>query len=385
MRRAAGIAAIALLVGAAFATGLLLTRPGTPETTRTEAARARLIDEVRTELLTRYYKPVPPAALRKQTVDELLAALHDPYTEYLNAAEYDQLTKSTSTSYSGVGLTVAPSGRGLLVRAALDGPAREAGIAPGDVIVAIDGRAVRRLPFARSLALIQGRTGTEVRLKVLRSDGRAEHVTIVRQEVTLPTIRTRIAGQGDARIGFLRLRSFPANAEERIARETERLLDRGADALVIDLRDNPGGLLAQAVRVVSLFQADGIVCTTVGAHQPRRVFEVNGSAPFAEVPLAVLVDRGSASAAEIVAGALRDNDRATVVGRRTYGKALVQTIRELSNGEALKLTTAVFATPAGDTLEDGIVPDVRAVDLERTRRDEVLRAAERVLVEQLAA
>jgi carboxyl-terminal processing protease len=190
---------------------------------------------------------------------------------------------------------------------------------------------------------------------------------------------------GGTDVGHVALSTFSSGAHAEVAAAFRQLRDDGADALVLDLRDNPGGLLAQAVRVVSLFQADGIVCTTVGAHQPRRVFEVNGSAPFAEVPLAVLVDRGSASAAEIVAGALRDNDRATVVGRRTYGKALVQTIRELSNGEALKLTTAVFATPAGDTLEDGIVPDVRAVDLERTRRDEVLRAAERVLVEQLAA
>ena len=384
MRRAGGIAAVLLLLGAAFATGVLLTRPEAPATPRTPA-KPRLIDEVRRELTTRYYRAVPRRALREETVDGLLTALDDPYTEYLNAAEYDQLKNKTGRSYSGVGLSVEPSKRGLLVRAAFRGPAREAGIARGDVIVAVDGRPVGGLAFDRALTLFTGETGTKVRLTVRREHGPERKVTVVRERISIPTIRSRMLARGRAKVGYLRLLSFPANASERVEAETDRLVDDGARALVLDLRNNPGGLLSQAVRVVSLFQEDGIVCTTQGRHQERRVLDVSGDAAFPDLPLVVLVNRGSASAAEIVAGALRDNGRGTLVGERTYGKALVQTIRELSNGEALKLTTAVFVTPSGVSLERGARPDVHAVDHPTTREDEAVTTARRVLLEQLAS
>ena len=385
MKRAGAIAAVAFLLGAAFATGLYITRGDRSHDTRLRAAAPRLVDQVRRELATRYYRSVPARALRQATVDDILVALDDPYTEYLNAAEYEQLKSRTAKSYSGVGLTVERSRRGLVVRSAYPGPAREAGIARGDVIVAIDGHPVNELSFERSLTLITGRPGTKVRLTVRRTGGHAGQVTVVREEISLPTIRTRILATRGAKIGYLRLVSFPANASESLARETDRLRDRGARALVLDLRDNPGGLLAEAIEVVSLFQERGIVCTTDGLHQPRRVFDVSGEAPYAGLPLVVLVNRGSASAAEIVAGALRDNARAIVVGERTYGKALIQTVRELSNGEAIKLTTAVFVTPAGSRLEDGLRPGMHAVDHPATPADEALLAAKRVLLEQLAA
>ena len=383
MKRAGAIAAVVVLIGAAFATGLLLTRPDARGLTPAEPTKPRLVDEVRRELTTRYYRAIPREALREETVEGVLAALDDPYTEYLNAAEYAQLKNRTSRSYSGVGLSVAPSKQGLLVRAAYGGPAREAGIARGDVIVAVDGRPVDDLAFDRALTLFTGEAGTTVRLTVRQEGGPVRRVTVVREDIRRPTIRSRVLAAGSLKVGYLRLLSFPANASERIAAQTGRLLDAGARALVLDLRDNPGGLLSQAVRVVSLFQESGIVCTTEGRRQPPRVLDVSGDAAYPELPLVVLVNRGSASAAEIVAGALRDNSRGTVVGERTYGKAVVQTIRELSNGEALKLTTAVFVTPAGSTLERGVRPDVHAVDHPTTREDEALTTA-RALLEQLA-
>ena len=385
MRRAGGIAAVLLLLGAAFATGLLLTRPDARPATRATAAKPRLIDEVRRELVTRYYRAVPRRALRAETVDGILTALDDPYTEYLNAAEYGQLKKRTARTYSGVGLSVEPSERGLVVRAAFRGPAREAGIARGDVIVAVDGRPVGNLAFDRALTLFTGEMGTKVRLTVRRERGAEREVTVVRERISTPTIRSHMLGGRGVKVGYVRLLSFPANASDRVAAETDRLVDDGARALVLDLRNNPGGLLSQAVRVASLFQEEGIVCTTQSRHQEPRVLEVSGDAPYADLPLVVLVNRGSASAAEIVAGSLSDNGRAMLVGERTYGKALVQTIRELSNGEALKLTTAVFVTPAGSTLSRGLRPELHAVDHPTTRPDEAVAAARRALLEQLAA
>ena len=384
MRRAGGIAAVFLLLGAAFAIGLLLARPDAPGTTKAAPTKPRLVDEVRGELSERYYRRVPPRVLRQGTVDELLTALDDPYTEYLNAAEYRQLKRRTGPSYSGVGLSVEPSEQGLLVQAAYGGPAREAGIARGDVIVAVDGRPVDDLPFDHALTLFTGEAGTTVRLTVRQEGGPVRRVTVVREEITTPTIRARMFARGRAKVGYLRVLSFPANASDRIDAETRRLVDDGARGLVLDLRNNPGGLLSQAVRVVSLFQERGIVCTTEGRSARERILDVSGDAPYPELPLVVLVNRGSASAAEIVAGAFRDNGRGTVVGERTYGKALIQTIRELSNGEALKLTSAVFVTPAGASLERGLRPDVHAVDHPTTREDEAVTTARELLL-QLAS
>ncbi len=385
MRRAGGILAIFLLLAAAFAAGLVLAGPATERVD--DAARARTprpIDEVRSELAARYYRHVPRAALRKGTVTEMLEALGDPYTEYLDAAEYDALKSRTAPSYSGIGLTVAPSERGLVVRAALDGPAREAGIARGDVIVAIDGHSVTKLPFERSLMLIKGVAGTKVELTLRRPSAGDMNVTVVRAQIAVPVVRRHVVVAGGRKVGYVHVLSFPVGTADGIARAVRSLVKEGAAGVVLDLRENPGGLVSEAVRTVSLFQHDGVVCTTSGLHQRRRVYEVSGDALYPRLPLAVLVNRASASAAEIVAGALRDNRRATLVGQRTYGKALVQTVRELSNGEALKLTTAVFVTPAGTSLSrGGLRPAITALDDARTPRDEALARAERALLAQI--
>jgi carboxyl-terminal processing protease len=388
MRRAAGIAGVLFLLAGAFALGLLLTLARADERrSLAPAPRDRppeLIDEVRYELVTSFYRSVPAAALNKPTINGVVAALNDPYTDYLTPAEYAALRARTADSYSGVGLTVGPARGGLLVKATLQGPARRAGIRPGDLIVSIDGRRVRALPFDRSLDLITGKEGTVVRLMVRRPRTGTLSFTVKRQEIEQPVVRARTIDTGRIELAYVGVLSFRANATEELEDRASTLLEAGADGLVLDLRDNPGGLLAQAVRSVSLFVDEGVVCVTEGKHYGRRVYHVTGGASLAKVPLAVLVDRDSASAAEIVAAALADHGRAVVLGERTYGKALVQSVRELSNGAALKLTTAAFVTPAGRNLtERGLTPDVRAADNPRTRVDEALAAAERLLVRQI--
>jgi carboxyl-terminal processing protease len=186
------------------------------------------------------------------------------------------------------------------------------------------------------------------------------------------------------RLGYVRLVSFPANAADRLADATASLARHGARALIVDVRGNPGGLLDQAVRSVSLYLDNGVVCTVEGAHQARRTYAVSGTATYPRLPLVVLVDHGSASAAEILAAALGDHRRAVVVGERTYGKTSVQSVFRLENGGALRLTTGTYRTPAGDDIvEAGVAPDVAAVDDPLTRPDEAVLAGERVLLHRL--
>jgi carboxyl-terminal processing protease len=390
-RRAAGIALVLVLLAGAFALGLFLTRSTGSETsaavpTRSSDTRPSAIDEVREALSSSYYKAVDSEILGEPTIAGLLEKLGDPNTDYLTAAEYDALKKRTARSYSGVGLTVEPSRAGLVVTSALSGPAREAGIRRGDIIVRIEGRPAGKLTFEQALNLIKGEKGTVVHLTFRRPNRGRLNVTVVRQEIAVPSLHAQTVRFQGAKLGHIRLLSFPDATAERLREAAESLVERGAEGIVLDLRDNPGGLLPQAVRAVSVFLEDGVVCTIAGLHQEETVYEVTGSASHPNLPLVVTVDDGSASAAEIVAAALQDHARAIVVGRRTYGKASVQSIRPLSNGTALKLTTAMYRTPAGRDLTDkGVRPRLRAVDDPLTRVDEVLRAAQAALLEQIAA
>jgi carboxyl-terminal processing protease len=388
MRRAGGFALILLLLGAAFGLGLLLTRSGGLAGSRTHEAAGPApvspVAEVRQELSENYYRALGRDVLANRTIPELLEALGDPNTQYLSAAEYTSLKNRTARSYSGVGLTVEPSRAGLVVTSAIRGPARHAGVRPGDIIVRIEGRPAGRLTFDQSLNLIKGEKGTVVHLTVRRKSGRLSF-TVVRSDVAVPSLSARLVSYDGAKLGYLRLLSFPDSSAQRVHDATKELVDRGAKGVILDLRDNPGGLLTEAVRTTSVFLDKGVVCTVSGLHQDETVYEVSGGADFPALPVIVLVNGGSASAAEIVAAALADNKRAEVVGKRTYGKASVQSIRPLSAGRALKLTTATYLTPSGaDLAGHGIRPEVRATADPLTRRDETLRAAKRVLARQLA-
>jgi len=389
VRRAAGsFAAVAIVVGAFFL-GFWLTRTEQGSGQSAPPVRAerpvRLIDQVRAELTSSYYRWIDPAVLAQPTVDGILAGLDDPHTDLLTEAELESLQERTHGTYSGIGLTVGPARRGLLVTSAHAGPAREAGIRKGDVIVRIDGKPAGHLPFERSLALIKGETGTLVRLAVRRPKKRKPlEFAVVRREIAVPPISSRLITVGKRRVAYIRVFSFPAGAAERLERTTTRLVEQGISGAILDLRDNPGGLLSQAVDAASIYIDDGIVCRTDGLHEEEHEYRVTGFATHPKLPLVVLVNGGSASAAEIVAGALVDHDRATLVGERTFGKASVQTLTPLRDGGALKLTTAKYVTPAGADITDlGLEPSVVAADDPLTQRDEALRIARRALLKAL--
>jgi carboxyl-terminal processing protease len=362
VRRVAPTLTVAVLLAGAFALGYELSAH-----TRAHAAAPAptpsVVAEVRAELAARYYRAVPPAVLDAASVSSMLALLKDPYTEYLTAPAYQLLRQETSARYSGIGATLMPAPDGLLVVATQPGPARNAGIAVGDVITRVDSTPTQGLGVTGALAHILGPRGTVVELRVLRS-GRTFEFAVRRAEISAPNVSGRLLSFAGRRYGYVRLASFRAGATPVLANEIKRLAAAGAKGLVLDLRENPGGLFEQAIGVSSLFlRSKDVIVSLEGAHRPREVYTSTNTPPLTRLPLVVLVDRYTASSAEIVAAALHDDHRALLVGTPTYGKAVVQTIDPLADGGALALTIARYFTPAGvDISRLGVVPDIRAQD-----------------------
>jgi carboxyl-terminal processing protease len=374
MRRALLTLTLAAATAAAFFTGFALTG-GSSQGSPSQAAAATQLAHVRAGLERRYYRPVPDRVLRLKSVESMLAALGDPYTEYLEPFAYSELRRRTAATYSGIGLTVLPQPSGFVVSAVTPGPSRRAGIRPGDRIVSIDGVPTSRVPFEDALALIRGRAGTTVRLGIVRG-GREHSVGVRRELIRASAVSSRLLASGGRRVAYVAVRTLSQGTAQLLGETLGRLERVGASGLVLDLRGNPGGLLDQAVAVSSLFLGEGVVVSIEGAHEPQRVFAAEPSGRASTLPLVVLVDRETASAAEVVAGALKDNGRATVVGENTFGKALVQSIEPLPNGAALMLTTARYLTPTGtDISSGGLEPHVRAVDEPGTAEDEAVTRA----------
>lgn len=349
MRRTA-VLAVALAALAAFGIGLAL-RPVAHGPVRSSEAR-----QVSAHLAARYFRLLPRAVLAQPTVPALIGALHDRYTTYLTPAEYRAARRAYAGGYGGIGVLVLPGPRGLLVRRTVGGPARVAGIKPGDTILTVDGASTATLSFHEAIGRILGRVGSSVSLRV-RRDGHTLEFRLVRRHFRLRPVHARLAGS----VGVIRISAFSRGAARQTTAAVKQLTRRGARALVLDLRGDPGGLLSEAVGVASLFLRGGSsVVSLAGAHRPLRIIYARPGGPTT-IPLAVLVDGASASASEVVAGALKDHGRATIVGQPTFGKSLIQEIDRLPSGAALKLTVARYLTPAGvDISRGGVQPDVRS-------------------------
>ena len=349
MRRTA-VLAVALAALVAFGTGLAL-RPGP----RAPAASSQLT-QVRDELAARYYRALPATVLAKPNVPSLIASLHDRYTTYLSPAEYRAARRAYVGGYGGIGVLVLPGPGGLLVRRTVQGPARIAGIKPGDTILTVDHASTAGLSFHEAIGRILGRPGSRVSLRVWRH-GRTLEFALVRRHFKLQPVHARLRGN----IGVIRITAFSRGTARLTTAAVKQLTKHGATSLVIDLRGDPGGLLHEAVGVASLFLRGGAsIVSLAGAHRPLEIIYARPGGP-STIPLAVLVDGASASASEVVAGALKDHGRATIVGEPTYGKSLVQEVMRLPSGGALKLTVARYLTPAGvDISRGGVQPDVRS-------------------------
>lgn len=338
--------------------------------------------QVLATLEDRYYRDIDAERLERASVEAILASLGDRFTTYLTPEELRALRAHTDGAYFGVGLQVAERPRGIVVTRVFPGsPAAEAGIARGARLVSVDGAPVGDRDLREVVGRIRGPEGTRVRIGVAPppgGDGAVREVELERARIAVSAVRRGLERSGGTPVGVVRLAGFTRGAGDDVRRALERLQEEEVRALVLDLRGDPGGLVGEAVAVSAAFLPEGTpVVTTEGRQSPRRTLATRGPPTAPDLPLAVLVDGQSASASEIVAGALRDADRATLVGTRTYGKALVQSTEPLRDGGALTLTTARYLTPDGeDVSEDGLTPAVRARDDPATRAvDEGLRRA----------
>jgi carboxyl-terminal processing protease len=264
-------------------------------------------------------------------------------------------------------------------------PAEQAGIRKDDVITHVNGQSIAGESTDVSTAKIKGKPGTSVRLTVLKGGDKNKRKTVEveRANIEIPIVEGKIATRDGLKLASIRLLSFTDGVHGRLREKIDELLDKGADGIVLDLRGNGGGLLREAVLVSSVFIEDGTIVSTKGRRRPEHVYKAEGDAIDEDIPVVVLVDRGSASASEIVTGAMRDSHRATITGERTFGKGVFQELEPLSNGGALDLTVGSYYLPSGENIsETGIKPEVKARDKPRTRRDEALPIALDTLVEK---
>jgi carboxyl-terminal processing protease len=354
-----------------------------------ESRQARVLDRALDIIEQDYYREVDRDALLDRSLEAAVESLDDRFSAYFDPETFEHFREATSGGFEGVGMTVEAAARGLRVVNIFDGsPAEQAGLESGDIIVRADGRQLAGKTAAEATALIKGPKGTHVELRV-RSDGRERDVRVRRDRVDVPVVESRMRRADGEQIGHVTLVGFTSGAHGEVRRAVRTLLDDGAEGIVLDLRGNGGGLLNEAVLISSIFIPEGPIVSTKGRSRAERVFEATGDSIDTDVPVVVLVDRDSASASEIVAGAIKDRDRGTVVGMPTFGKGVFQEVQRLPNGGALDITVGEYFTPSGRNLGGGgttrgtgVPPDVRARDDSDTRRDEALQAALRVAADE---
>ena len=318
-----------------------------------------------------YVEPVDDKTLMQAAIRGLLGNL-DPHSEYLDAKAMESLSEDTSGSYNGLGLEVINVDGALRVVAPIDDtPAERGGIKPGDVIVRIDGKAITPENSAEAVNLLRGKIGTSVTLGVLHEAATVPvDIKLTREVIKVASVRGRWVEPGYA---YLRIVQFQEDTGSDVRHKLAKLREKqGAlRGVIVDLRSNPGGLLTSAVEVSDEFLDSGIIVTTKGRLKESDLSFNATHGDLAEgAPMVVLVDNGTASAAEIVAGALKDNHRALIMGRRTFGKGSVQTVLPLDDTHAVKLTTARYYTPSGISIQAaGIHPDIELGDLKLVVRD----------------
>ncbi len=348
------------------------------------ALRAEIVDSIKDN----FYKQTDEADIQESSLKGIVEGLGDQFSHYLSPEEAKQFQQAVQGEFEGVGMNVEEDRRGLRVIRVFEGsPAEKGGIKQGDFITAVDGKSLAGLSSDVATALIKGEAGTKVKLEVVDPDeGTPRTIKLTRAKIEVPVVEGRIRRVDGEKYGVVALTTFSDGAHAKVRQEVDRLLEKGAEGIVLDLRGNGGGLLREAVLVSSQFVEDGLITFTEGRTRPRREFEAEGEAIDGDIPVVVLVDRGSASASEIVTGALRDSKRATVVGTRTFGKGVFQELEKLSNGGVLDITVGEYFLPSGENIgKKGVVPTVKAKDDPETDRDEALPKALRTLAEKAAA
>ncbi len=326
-------------------------------------------ETVRTDYLGRDYSSQEEAY---GAVREMLETLEDPYTRFMDPEEFRSMQIDTSGELTGVGIQISQDEetREIVVVAPIeDTPAFDAGIRPQDVILAIDGESTAEMELNEAVSKIRGVEGSEVTLTLRRGEQEIE-VPLVRARIEIHPVRYNVQAGPEGPVGYIRLNQFSANAAEEMGAAIKDLETQGVTGYILDLRSNPGGLLYSSIDIARMWLDSGVIVSTVN-RQGVVDEEAANSRALTDKPLVVLVDGGSASASEILSGALRDNDRAVLVGTRTFGKGLVQSVRSLGDGSGVAITVAKYLTPNGTDIDKtGIDPDI-AVELTDEQREQL--------------
>ena len=319
----------------------------------------RLFTEVLNRIRSAYVEPIDDKTLLENAIKGMLAGI-DPHSTYLAADDYEQLQESTTGEFGGLGVEVGIEDGFIKVISPMDGsPADRAGVQAGDLIIKLDDTPAREVTLGDTVDLMRGEPGTDIVLTILREGvSDAFEVTVTREIIQARSVRSRIIEPG---YGYIRVASFSVDTGEEVKSALTKFHEETElKGVVLDLRNNPGGVLQSAVGVVDAFITDGLIVYTEGRVENSEMrFEASTEDQSQGVPLVVLINSGSASASEIVAGALQDHQRGIIMGTESFGKGSVQTVLPLTNDRAIKLTTALYFTPKGRSIQAlGITPDI---------------------------
>ncbi|MER3446513.1 MAG: peptidase S41 [Candidatus Dadabacteria bacterium] len=332
-----------------------------------------------------YVDDVNPQKLTTSAIEGMMKTL-DPYSAYLSPERYRELEIGTSGEFGGVGMEVTVENGVLTVIAPIEGtPAAKAGIKPGDQIIAIDEKSTHGMIADEAVKILRGPEGSPVKITVKSKDSEAPRdITLIREIIHVKSVESKLLDNG---IGYVKLSQFQDKTSDELKKAIERLESKNGGilkGLILDLRNNPGGLLTEAVEVADQFVNEGLIVSVRGrAEDQSTEYYATKKANFRSYPLVVLVNKGSASASEVVAEALQDDKRAVILGTKTFGKGSVQTIIRLEDGSGLKLTTAKFYAPSGRSISQvGVTPDV-VVENGKTGDAQLERAVELIRTSQV--
>jgi carboxyl-terminal processing protease len=343
--------------------------------------RAELQDAIQDD----FYKPVDDAQIEQGSLKGMVQGLDDRFSNYLTPKETAEFQQSVEGRFEGVGMNVDQDKRGLRVLNVFEGsPAKRGGVKKGDFITEVDGRSIAGQAADVATAKIKGPAGTTVSLQLVDPENfEPRTVKLKRARIEIPITTGRIVERNGKKLGIVTLSTFSEGAHGLVRQEIDELLEKGAEGILLDLRGNGGGLLNEAVLVGSVFIDDGLIVSTKGRTKPEKKYDSVGGSIDEDIPVVVLVDRGTASASEIVSGAIKDRGRGTVVGTRTFGKGVFQEVQPLSNGGLLDITVGQYFLPNGENIGDkGVRPTVKARDDADTERDEALPIALDTLAEK---